>query len=162
MYLETERLVINKLNFNDLQFLTDLDSDPVVRKFIDGKVKTIDETRQYLSENIDSYLQYGFGRYAVRIKGNLNPIGICGFLMENYGLDFGYRFSQPAWGRGIAKEAANSVIRYGVDQLKLEKIVSIVLPDNTASEKILISSGFIFVGMDEVWGNTIKRYEIKN
>jgi len=45
MYLETERLVIN-----NLQFLTDLDSDPAVRKFIDGKVKTIDETRLYISE----------------------------------------------------------------------------------------------------------------
>ena len=87
MYLETERLVINNLSLNDLQFLTDLDSDPVVRKFIDGKVKTIDETRQYISENIDSYLQRGFGRYAVRSKEDLNPIGICGFLMENYGVD---------------------------------------------------------------------------
>ena len=162
MYLETERLIINNLSLDDLDFLTDLDADPLVRKFIDGKVKTIDETRQYLSENIDSYLQYGFGRYAVRIKGNLNPIGICGFLMENYGVDFGYRFSQSAWGRGIAKEAANSVIKYGCDQLKLKKIIGIVLPDNIASEKILISSGFTFVSMDEVWGKTIKKYEIKN
>ena len=162
MYLETERLVINNLNLNDLQFLTDLDSDPVVRKLIDGKVKTIDETRQYISENIDSYLQRGFGRYAVRKKEDLNPIGICGFLMENYGVDFGYRFSQSAWGRGIAKEAGNSVIKYGCDQLKLKKIIGIVLPDNIASEKILISSGFTFVSMDEVWGKTIKKYEIKN
>jgi hypothetical protein len=45
MYLETERLVIN-----NLQFLTDLDSDPAVRKFIDGKVKTADETRLYTPE----------------------------------------------------------------------------------------------------------------
>ena len=162
MYLETERLVINNLSLNDLQFLTDLDSDPVVRKFIDGKVKTFDETRQYISENIDSYLQLGFGRYAVRSKEDLNPIGICGFLMENYGVDFVYRFSQSAWGRGIAKEAANSVIKYGCDQLKLKKIIGIVLPDNIASEKILISSGFTFVSMDEVWGKTIKKYEIKN
>ena len=162
MYLETERLVINNLNLNDLQFLTDLDSDPAVRKFIDGKIKTIDETRLYISENIDSYLQHGFGRYAVRIKEDLNLIGICGFLMENYGVDFGYRFSQSAWGRGIAKEAANSVIKYGCDQLKLKKIIGIVLPDNIASEKILISSGFTFVSMDEVWGKTIKKYEIKN
>jgi ribosomal-protein-alanine N-acetyltransferase len=82
--------------------------------------------------------------------------------MENYGVDFGYRFSQSAWGQGIAKEAANSVIRYGADQLKLKTIVAIVLPDNIASEKILISSGFTFVGMDEERGKTIKRYEIKN
>jgi len=160
MYLETERLVINNLTLNDLQFLTDLDSDPVVRKFIDGKQKTIYETRQYISENINSYLQRGFGRYAVRSKEDLNPIGICGFLMENYGVDFGYRFKQSAWGQGIAKEAGNSVIRYGVDQLKLKKIVGIVLPDNIASEKVLISCGFTFVGMDEVWGKKIKRYEI--
>ena len=113
-------------------------------------------------ENINSYLQRGFGRYAVRSKEDLNPIGICGFLMENYGVDFGYRFSQSAWGQGIAKEAANSVIRYGADQLKLKAIVAIVLPDNIASEKILISSGFTFVGMDEERGKTIKRYEIKN
>ena len=162
MYLETERLIINNLSLDDLDFLTDLDADPLVRKFIDGKVKTINETRQYLSENIDGYLRRGFGRYAVRVKEDLKPIGICGFLMENYGLDFGYRFSQPAWGRGIAKEAANSVIRYGCDQLKLKKIIGIVLPDNIASEKILISSGFTFVSMDEVWGKTIKKYEIKN
>ena len=160
MYLETERLIINNLSLDDLEFLTDLDADPLVRKFIDGKVKTIDETRQYLSENIDGYLRHGFGRYAVRVKEGLKPIGICGFLMENYGVDFGYRFSQSAWGQGIAKEAGNSVIRYGVNRLKLKRIVGIVLPDNIASEKVLISCGFTFVGMDEVWSKEIKRYEI--
>ena len=160
MYLETERLIINNLSLDDLEFLTDLDADPLVRKFIDGKVKTIDETRQYLSENIDGYLRHGFGRYAVRVKEGLKPIGICGFLMENYGVDFGYRFNQSAWGQGIAKEAGNSVIRYGVDRLKLKRIVGIVLPDNIASEKVLISCGFTFVGMDEVWNKEIKRYEI--
>ena len=160
MYLETERLIINNLSLDDLEFLTDLDADPLVRKFIDGKIKTIDETSQYLSENIDGYLRHGFGRYAVRVKEDLKPIGICGFLMENYGVDFGYRFNQSAWGQGIAKEAGNSVIRYGVDRLKLKKIVGIVLPDNIASEKVLISCGFTFVGMDEVWSKEIKRYEI--
>ena len=77
-------------------------------------------------------------------------------------MDFGYRFSRSAWEQGIAKEAGNSVIRYGVDQLKLKKIIGIVLPDNIASEKVLISSGFIFVGMDEIWDKKIKRYEIKH
>ena len=41
MYLETERLIINNLSLDDLEFLTDLDADPLVRKFIDGKIKTI-------------------------------------------------------------------------------------------------------------------------
>ena len=82
MYLETERLIINNLSLDDLEFLTDLDADPLVRKFIDGKIKTIDETRQYLSENIDGYLRHGFGRYAVRVKEDLKPIGICGFFFD--------------------------------------------------------------------------------
>jgi hypothetical protein len=41
-------------------------------------------------------------------------------------------------------------------------IIGIVLPDNIASEKILIPFGSIFVGMDEMWGKKIKRYEIKH
>lgn len=137
-----------------------MDSDPFVRKFIDGKVKTIDETRQYLFENIASYRQFGFGRYAVRTKSNLKAIGICGFLSENYGLDFGYRFSRNVWGQGIAKEAGKSVIKYGCDQLKLNKITSIVLSDNIASEKVLIATGFTFVGMENMWEKMVKKYEI--
>ena len=160
MLLETERLIINNLKRDDLEFLVAMDSDPFVRKFIDGKVKTIDQTRQYLSENIASYKQFGFGRYAVRTKHNLKAIGICGFLSENYGVDFGYRFSRDVWGQGIAKEAGNSVIKYGRDQLKLNKITSIVLPDNIASEKVLIATGFTFVGMKNMWEKTVKKYEI--
>tara|TARA_B110000090_G_scaffold193948_1_gene228641 strand:- start:436 stop:603 length:168 start_codon:yes stop_codon:yes gene_type:complete len=55
VHLETERLIINNFNFDDLTLLTEMDADPLVRRFIDGKVKTIDETRQFLSQNIDSY-----------------------------------------------------------------------------------------------------------
>ena len=160
MLLETERLIINNLKRDDLEFLVAMDSDPFVRKFIDGKVKNIDQTRQYLSENIASYKQFGFGRYAVRTKENLKPIGICGFLMEDYGVDFGYRLSRAVWGHGIATEVANSVIKYGIDQLKLRKITGIVLPDNIASERVLVSTGFIFVGMEKLWEKKVKRYEI--
>jgi ribosomal-protein-alanine N-acetyltransferase len=160
VFLETERFIINKLNLDDLQFLAKLDSDPLVRKYLDGKVKTIDETREYLSENIESYWRFGFGRYAVRTKENLKPIGICGFLMEDYGVDFGYRLSRAVWGHGIATEVANSVIKYGIDQLKLRQITGIVLPDNIASERVLVSTGFIFVGMEKLWEKKVKRYEI--
>ena len=62
MYLETERLVINNLSLNDLQFLADLDSDPVVRKFIDGKVKNFiptdepDFVLKILEQNVFRFL----------------------------------------------------------------------------------------------------------
>jgi hypothetical protein len=55
VHLETDRLIINNFNFDDLKFLTEMDADPLVRRFIDGKVKTTDETRQFLSQKIDSY-----------------------------------------------------------------------------------------------------------
>jgi ribosomal-protein-alanine N-acetyltransferase len=80
--------------------------------------------------------------------------------MEDYGVDFGYRLSRAVWGHGIATEVANSVIKYGIDQLKLRKITGIVLPDNIASERVLVSTGFIFVGMEKLWEKKVKRYEI--
>jgi hypothetical protein len=68
VFLETERFIINNLNLDDLQFLAKLDSDPLVRKYLDGKVKTIDETREYLSENIESYWRLGLDDMLLGLK----------------------------------------------------------------------------------------------
>ena len=56
--------------------------------------------------NIRQYQTHGYGRYAVRLKENRKLIGMCGFLNEPYGIDFGYRYSKDSWGKGLGFEAA--------------------------------------------------------
>ena len=57
---------------------------------MDNKVLTFSEAKSYVLENIESYKIDGFGRYAVRYKPNKNLVGMCGFLNDVLGIDFGY------------------------------------------------------------------------
>ena len=55
--------------------------------------------------------------------------------------DVGYNcFSTP--GYFLVKDAAEAVLRYGFEELKLERIIGFALPQNRASLKILEELGF--------------------
>ena len=140
MRIETKRLIINKFDTNDISAWALIECDPKVRKFVNNKVLTYSEAKSYVLENMKSYKTNGYGRYAVRYKSNRKLIGMCGFLKDELGIDFGYRYSQDSWRRGIGTEAAQAVIKYGLTKLALRSIVAAVLPENIASEKILILS----------------------
>jgi len=92
MQLKTKRLTINHLCLDDVVDLHRMDTDLRVRHYIDGKASPLKKTKKYLSENIISYRENGYGRYAIRDADTNEFLGICGFLKESYGLDFGYRF----------------------------------------------------------------------
>ena len=67
---------------------------------------------------------------------------MCGFLKENYGIDFGYRYSKISWGKGFGFEAAKVVLNYGFSELGLEKVVGLTAEENSGSIRILEKLGF--------------------
>ena len=109
MLLKTNRLIIEYFNISDISDWAKIESDVDVRRFVDGQVLSFEEARKYVEMNIRQYQKFGYGRYAVRLKENKNLIGMCGFLNEPYGIDFGYRYSKDSWGKGLGFEAAKEV-----------------------------------------------------
>ena len=144
MLLETNRLIIEHFNTSDISDWAKIESDADVRRFVDGKVLSFKEARKYVEMNILQYQIIGYGRYAVRLKEKRNLIGMCGFLKENYGIDFGYRYSRISWGKGLGFEAAKSVLNYGFSELGLEKVVGLTAEENYGSIRILEKLGFKF------------------
>ena len=61
MRLETSRLTIDHLRSGDLVDLHRMDTDLSVRRYIDGQASSLEKTKQYLSENIISYRENGYG-----------------------------------------------------------------------------------------------------
>jgi len=92
------------------------------------------------------YNRLGFGLYAVELKGSLTTIGICGLIKRDSldDVDIGYAFLPSFCGHGYAYEAANAVVQYGNEQLKLNRIVAITSIDNHSSAKLLQKIGFRF------------------
>jgi ribosomal-protein-alanine N-acetyltransferase len=161
MRLETNRLTIDHLCSGDLVDLHRMDTDLSVRRYIDGKASSLEKTKEYLSENIISYRENGYGRYAVRDKHTNKFLGISGFLNESYGLDFGYRFLPSCWGKGIATEAALTVIKKGISDDLRGQVVGIVLPDNIASVSVLLKVGFKWKENLEIFGFNVEKYTLQ-
>ena len=144
MILETKRLIIGHFTCTDIHMWASIEADPLVRKFVDGKCLSREEAGHYVKMSMDSYAVNGFGRFAVRSKTSKRLIGMCGFLRQNEEIDFGYRYSAETWGKGIGYEAANKVLNYGLEHLKLKKICAGVAIENIPSIKILEKLGFEF------------------
>ena len=144
MLLETNRLIIEYFKASDICDWAIIEGDADVRRYVDGKILSFKEVREYIEINIRQYQTHGYGRYAVRLKDNKALIGMCGFLNEPYGIDFGYRYSKDSWGRGLGFEAAREVLEYGFSKLGLKKVLGLTAKQNYGAIRILEKLGFKF------------------
>lgn len=69
--------------------------------------------------------------------------------------ELGYWIARPFWGRGIATEAARSVVAHGFTQLGLERIHARHLGNNPASGRVMEKAGLTKEGCQ-------RRHFIKN
>ena len=146
--LETERLLLRRLNVNDAAFILTLLNEPSFLRYIgDKKVRDLDGARQYiLNGPVASYERNGFGLCLVELKESHTPIGICGLLKRDELLhpDIGFALLPDFWNKGFAFEAANAVLKDGRERLSLERILAITSLDNDASINLLERLGFKF------------------
>lgn len=150
MNIETERLLLREYNLNDVPFIFKLmNSEGWLKNIGDRNIKTLEDAEAYLQKNyLSSYEKYGFGPYLVSLKEDGTPIGSSG-LYKRDNLDFpdvGFAFLSEFANKGYAYESAQAVMNYAAEKLKLQAIVGITLPENSASIKLLKKLGLAEVG----------------
>ena len=148
--LETDRLLLRKINLDDAAFMLDLLNQPSFIQFIgDRGVRTLDDAREIIrSRYIAAYENLGFGIYLTALKDG-TPIGICGLVKRDAleDVDIGYAFLPQFWAQGYAFESASAVMAYAKNDLKLKRVLGIVAPDNAASIRVLEKLGLRFKKM---------------
>ncbi len=141
--IETQRLLLRELDLKDAPTIFALNNDREVIKFTgDLPFKDEREAWKFLFQ-YDHYQKYGYGRWAVLLKEDLQFIGWCGlkFHPEDGSTDLGFRFFQKYWNKGYASEAADACLRYGFEELKLDKIIGRARLANHASIRVLQKTG---------------------
>jgi RimJ/RimL family protein N-acetyltransferase len=68
--------------------------------------------------------------------------------------DLGYWLDEACWGRGLASEAAAVVLRFALDDLRLDRLRSGHAADNPASGRVLEKLGFRFVAETTKWSRS--------
>jgi len=143
---QTERLLLRRLDVRDSAFIFELVNEPSWLRYIGDKgVKTLQDAQRYIENGpIEMYQRLGFGLYAVELKENGAPIGICGLIKRDalVDVDLGFAFLPRFWTKGYALESASAVMSYGRRALGLSRIVAIVSQDNHRSARLLEKLGF--------------------
>ena len=145
--LETKRLLLRRLENEDVNEIFALRSDKEVMKYVPRPLaKTPEDALNHIAiinEKIDS--NEGIN-WAITLKDNPKLIGIIGHYHikpEHFRAEIGYMLLPEYHGKGIISEAINEVVKYGFQVMKLHSIEAIIDPDNIASERVLQKNGFV-------------------
>jgi RimJ/RimL family protein N-acetyltransferase len=149
--LETGRLALRWLDDADAGFMHELLNDPDWLRYIgDRGIRSVEDAHCYIVERLcDTYARHGFGVYMVELRGNAQPLGICGLIKRDWldDVDLGFAFLPQFRGNGYALEAASATLKFARSELGLTRIVAIVSPDNRDSIRLLEKLGMQFERM---------------
>lgn len=155
--IQSKRLELRELDLHDAEFIFELLNEAPFLRFIGDKgVRTLADARDYLLKGpMDSYLRRGFGLYLTGLRDGGTPIGICGLVKRDVleDVDVGFALLSRHCSRGYAVEAASAVLTYGMQALRLRRIVAITSPDNNASIAVLDKIGLRFERMVKLPGH---------
>lgn len=139
--LDTQRLVLRRLEPADAGFILELTNDPDwLRHIGDRGIRSLDDARRYITDGpLAMYERHGFGLYLVGLRDGGTPIGLCGLIKRDWldDVDIGFAFLPAFRGRGYALEAAAATLEYGRATLGLHRIAAIVSPGNADSLQLL-------------------------
>jgi ribosomal-protein-alanine N-acetyltransferase len=159
--LETERLVLRRFTENDVDAVFALRSDAEMMRFIrapQGRQESVNWLR--LVSSLWESDRIGFCAVVEKASGAL--IGWCGLwrLKETGETEIGYAIAREFQGKNLATEAAGAFLAYGFETLKLDKIVAVAAPENTASRRVMEKLGMKLDYIGEFYGRDLVHYSI--
>ena len=163
--VETDRLIVREIVENDGLFMLELLNSPSFLKYIgDRGVRSVDDARSFIETRYrQSYRVHGYGLYAVDLKTEQIPIGMCGFVRRDTlpAPDLGFAFLPQYEGLGFGFESARAMVDYGHDALGFEELLAITDPDNSASIRLLSKLGFISKGVIETENEKLSLFRLE-
>jgi RimJ/RimL family protein N-acetyltransferase len=161
--LETERLVLRKMDMSDVDDLMGIFSDPVAMRYYPA-TKSREEAEAWVRWTLDSYRDYDFGQWVAILKDSGEFAGQCGLTVQEVEgkkeVEIGYLFLRKYWGQGLATEAAIAARNYGFDALGYGRLISLIVPGNRASRRVAEKTGLTLEKVVRKWDKEICVYAI--
>ena len=150
--LETERLTLREITIDDLDFYLHHFS---IREIVEGTgfpaPRDIEVARGEMHLYIIDLFRNGNGfRWGIVRRGEARLIGTCGFYAWDKNAkkaQIGYDLDPESWGKGFMKEALSEMLRFGYEEMKLNRIRCLIMPENERSIRLIQSLDFIKEGV---------------
>jgi ribosomal-protein-alanine N-acetyltransferase len=149
--LETERLILRPLKNEDEETIYNYVKNYDIAKWTiniphpyprEGAIEFIRQARALMEEGLCYEL-------AILLKPDSEIVGVVSFVKVNKkhrNAELGYWVGKPHWNKGIATEAAKRILKFGFDELGLERVFSKCFFDNLPSRKVMEKLGMEYEG----------------
>jgi len=142
--LETERLLLREFVLSDADALALVLSDLETMKYYPAPIDQ-KEIQQWIERNLRRYAEDGVGLWAMVLKPTGQMIGDCGIIRQHvegeHLYEIGCHVRRDLWGQGLATEAAIACREWGFANLKPDRLISLIRPENVASCRVAERNG---------------------
>lgn len=144
--IDTERLLLRKLQLDDQEAVFEMRSNPEVMKYIPRPLaQTLTDALEHIVQNLKISDANEGANWGIEEKESKKLIGsICVFHIqkENYRGEVGYILN-PKWhNKGIMNEALQAIIKFAFEKMNLHSLEALIDPANIASAKLLEKNKF--------------------
>jgi RimJ/RimL family protein N-acetyltransferase len=155
--LITARLRLRPVAAEDEPDYIRLYASPAVMHWLGRGPRSAEESREALERMLRHWREHGYGYWTVRDhEGRF--LGRCGLRRMDEGeVELGYTLLEEYWGQGFATEASRAVLEHGFGTVGLSRIISMTLPDNVRSRRVMEKLGMRYEksepwqGFPSVW-----------
>lgn len=142
--LQTQRLTIREFETDDLDALAAILSDPETMRYYPMSFDRA-AVADWIERNRARYATDGYGLWAMILNSTGELIGDCGLVRQNVDdvdeIEIGYHVRRDLWGRGYASEAARACRDYGFANLEVDRLISLIRPENLSSRRVAEKNG---------------------
>ncbi|MGZ4604365.1 MAG: GNAT family N-acetyltransferase [Kineosporiaceae bacterium] len=139
----TERLRLRRFGPGDAEAFAEVNADPLVARHLgDGRPIARDRSDELLAAIMRHWDEHGFGLWAADQRDDGRLLGFVGLAIPAFlpavlpAVEVGWRLRSDVWGRGLATEGGRAAVDHGFGPLGLERIISIIDPENAASVRV--------------------------
>lgn len=145
-FLKAERIGFSRWTKEDIPLALSLWGEKEVTQYIcaTGKFSNQNVIERLLLE-MENDARFGIQYWPIFSFQDGEFLGCCGLRphnMEKGIFELGFHLKSRQWGKGYATEAANAVIYYAFDTLRVSNLIAGHHPQNEGSRKVLAKLGF--------------------
>ncbi|MGA7270391.1 MAG: GNAT family N-acetyltransferase [Acidimicrobiia bacterium] len=135
----TSRLRFRPYRPEDLADVSEMFEDPHARRFY-PEMGDRRHAQRWIQWNLDGYAAHGFGLWVIehRLEGWF--LGDCGLTYQPVAgdrwVELGYHLQARYRGNGYVSEAARACLGHAFGPLGIDRVCSVVDPENTASIRV--------------------------
>jgi ribosomal-protein-alanine N-acetyltransferase len=137
--LDTGRLHLRPFEPGDAEQLSGILGDAETMVYYDAAF-TPEQVEAWVRRNIERYEEDGTGLWAIEDRATGEFLGDCGLVHQTVDqtdeLEVGWHVKRSRWGQGIAPEAGAAFRDRAFAELKFERLISLIRPENIQSRRV--------------------------